>query len=331
MRLNLELLLIFLSSLLASAGEQGVKPIMRPSASELERVVGAQLEQSIEVLSWKASAPQQTNVLIYSAAPHKFDESLLRQVAKTFSLTGEVSRITGETMGHVGYCIKESSPLVQTRQRSVYFWCTIGTFGYATGDDGYRYNQTTKRHEVFGVPEKEEAKEAALKLLPILRLSANDLEYYPSGRLRWASSPKTITYTDKEDKKRKTLTTARNITFYQRIPGGGTTTGVGDGGQIRFTFVSDGKVAGIEWFFRKLDPAGIAEPKSQEQIIRDLEVRNAFTWHQSVPSTLTITNCVLAYPQGNSWLDQKHVWPFYLISGVGARDEAVTLYVPVRW
>jgi hypothetical protein len=111
---------------------------------------------------------------------------------------------------------------------------------------------------------------------------------------------------------RKRVVIQQNVSFYQRVPFGGTTVGVGDGGQLRFSFVSEGKVSGIEWFFRKMEKAGEARPKTSKDIMRDIRKRKAWTWHQSVPSSLTVTNCVLAYPQGNSWLNQDYVWPFYM-------------------
>jgi hypothetical protein len=308
---------------------QGLRAAGEAGQLDMERIVGNQIENAVQIASWKADKPQQTNLFIYSAQRPKLDEALLRRVAGRFSLTGQVKQISGDTMGHVGYAIKEANPPVPAKPRSVFFWVTMGNFGYETGDDGDRFNPATKTHEVRGVPEKEDAKQEALKLLPVLGLSTNDLEHYPNGRIRWASSPKSISYTDKEDKKRKTLTIARNVAFFQRVPGGGTTTGVGDAGQLRFTFVSERKVANIEWFFRSLHQEGQAKPKTIDDITRDLAERNAYTWNQSVPSSIAVTNCVLSYPQGNSWLDQKEVWPFYKLDGVASDGRAISLFIPL--
>jgi hypothetical protein len=182
-----------------------------------------------------------------------------------------------------------------------------------------------------GVPGKEEAKEKALMFLPVLGLSTNDLEHYGNGRIRWASSASEVGYTDRLDKQRKKAVMARNVTFYQRVFAGGVTASVGDGGTLRFTFVSEGKVASIEWFFRKLRKAGEAKPKSSKEIMRDITRRNAWTWHQNVPSSITVTNCVLAYPQGNSWLNQKSVWPFYMVTGTDSEGRGVTVFVPLDY
>jgi hypothetical protein len=132
--------------------------------------------------------PQKTNLFIYSVKPAQLDEILLRRLADKFSVTGQVKRIREETLGQSGFSIKETNQWAPGKLRTVYFWETTGNFGYDTGDDGYRYNSITKRHEVFGVPEKEEAKRMALELLPVLGLSTNDLEHYSNGRVRWAST-----------------------------------------------------------------------------------------------------------------------------------------------
>jgi hypothetical protein len=329
MHQNRKLGYLFLLPLLALVCGQGLRAAGEAGQLDMERIVGNQIENAVQIASWKADKPQQTNLFIYSAQRPKLDEALLRRVAGRFSLTGQVKQISGDTMGHVGYAIKEANPPVPAKPRSVFFWVTMGNFGYETGDDGDRFNPATKTHEVRGVPEKEDAKQEALKLLPVLGLSTNDLEHYPNGRIRWASSPKSISYTDKEDKKRKTLTIARNVAFFQRVPGGGTTTGVGDAGQLRFTFVSERKVANIEWFFRSLHQEGQAKPKTIDDITRDLAERNAYTWNQSVPSSIAVTNCVLSYPQGNSWLDQKEVWPFYKLDGVASDGRAISLFIPL--
>ena len=181
------------------------------------------------------------------------------------------------------------------------------------------------------MPTKEEAKAKALQMLPLLGLSTNDLQHHPDGRIASASSSSAITYTDKSDGQRRQVVVQQNVSFYQRVPSGGTTVGVGDGGKLTFNFVSEGKVSGIELFFRKLVRAGEAKAKTSEQIIKDLANGNVWTWHQRVPSRATVTSCVLAYPLGNSWLHQEYVWPFHMLTATGSDGRAVTLYVPLEW
>ena len=79
------------------------------------------------------------------------------------------------------------------------------------------------------------------------------------------------------------------------------------------------------------EPTGNLDTKTSKEIMRDVRNRKAWTWHQTVPSSITITNCVLAYPQGNSWLNQKHVWPFYMLTGTDSGGRTATLYVPLEW
>ncbi len=98
-----------------------------------------------------------------------------------------------------------------------------------------------------------------------LNLSTNDLEHRPDGRLKWSSGGSEIGYFDRESIERKRTVTRRDVSFFQRVPGGGTTTGVGDGGHLRMSFVSDGKVADIECLFRKVVKVGDARSKTGKQ------------------------------------------------------------------
>jgi len=165
----------------------------------------------------------------------------------------------------------------------------------------------------------------------MLGLSPRDLEQTGDSSLRWDSSVEEIRYVDKIDKRRKKAVVSRTVTFYQKMPGGGTTISVGDGGALRFTFVSNGKVGSIEWFFRKLTRIGEARSKTRKELLLDLKDKKAWTWHERMTRSVVITNCALAYPQGNSWLDQKSVAPFYMLTGTDADGRAVTLYVPLEW
>ncbi len=331
MRLTLRLKLLLSLLVMALCAEQGQAALPRPEEHELERMIGNQLETPVRVSAWKASEPQRTNLFIYSVRPPQMDQALMLRVANRFGVKGEIEQIRGDTLGHLGFWIKENNPTNSAKSREVKFWLTMGNFAFSSGDDGYRYDPVRKTHPVYGVPTKEAAKEKALDLLPLLGLSTNDLEHYANGRVRWASSGSTISYTDGTDKQRKQIVTARNVSFYQRVPGGGTTASVGDGGVVRFSFVSDGKVTSIESFFRNMVKAGEAKPKTSKEIMRDVRNGNAWTWHQTVPPSITVTNCVLAYPQGNSWLNQNHVWPFYMLTGTGSEGHPVTLYVPLEW
>lgn len=314
-----------------SAENPREKSIPRPDEDELERTVGYQVDRAVGVAAWAAPEPQRTNLVIYSVGPVSFDEGLMRRVAHSFGLAGPVEPIRGETLGQIGFWIRELNPTNSAKSREVKNWLTISSFSYSAGDDGYRWDIKNHKPLVSGVPDKDEAKQKALDLLPLLGLSTNDLEHYPNGRIRWASSGPNISYTDRADKTRKTVVISRNVTFYQRVPNGGMTSGAGSGGQLRFSFVSDGKVASIECFFRNLVKAGEAKPKTSKDLMADLRRRNAWTWHAVTPDSLTVTNCAVGYPQANFLFDQQYVRPFYMVSGVGTGGEKVTFYVPMDW
>jgi len=310
--------------------EQRGNGVKRPDEYQLERMVGNRLETSISVTGWKAPEPQRTNLFIYSVSPPQVDEALMKRVAERLNVKGEIEQIHEKTLGHIGYWIKEPNLTNSAKWREIKLWLTMQSFTYSAGDDGFRWDVPHHRPLMSGVPTKEEAKAKAIEMLPVLGLGTNDLQHHDRGLETWSSAA-TTRYTDRTDRQRKTVVKEQRVSFVQRVPGGGKTVGVGDGGKVEFCFISEGKLSQIDWCFRKMQKAAEAKPKTSKQVTRDLRNGNAWTWKQYVPTTLTITNCVLAYPQGNSWLYQEHVWPFYMLTGVSSGGAAVTLYVPLEW
>jgi hypothetical protein len=299
---------------------------------EMSRIVGEQLEEPLRVLEWKASEPPLSNAVVYSVLPPRLDDALMRRVADAFGVTGEIEQIKGETLGHIGFRIQGSRAAGTTNKApSVYFWLTMGNFGYSSGEICFGWDEKNHKPLAGDVPTTEQAKQKALDLLLFLGLSLDHLEHDAAGAIRCAFSTDHIGFVDRSDKQRKRAILSRSVTFYQKVPSGGTTIGVGNGGQLRFTFRSDGRVSRIEWFFRRLVKDSEAKPKTSKRIIRDLKTRNAWTWHERLPPSVVVTNCVLSYPQGDSWLDQKYVAPFYLLTGTDADGRGVTLYVPLEW
>lgn len=322
---------LFVATMLGACTGQSANSIPRPDQYVLERMVGNPLDTPVRVSAWKAPEPQRTNLFLYSVTPPRVDEALMHRVAARFSITGEIAQIKGDTLGHIGFEIREPNPTNSNKIRRVYSWLTMGSFGYDGADDGYAWDIPNHRPLMRGIPDKDEAKKKALELLSLLGVSTNELEHHTDGRLKWASSTSTVGYTDRADKQRKKAVLMQTVSLSQRVPFGGTTVGVGDGGKLAFSFVSEGKVSRIEWFFRTLVKAREAKSKTSKEVIKDVAKGNAWTWHQRVPARLTVTDCVLAYPQGNSWLHQEYVWPFYMLTATGADGREVTLYVPLEW
>ena len=308
---------------------QAAQRIPRPSRADLEQLVGAEVAARGTRLAWEASEPPSTNPAIYKVEPSQFNESLLRKIADHFALVGDITPIPQDLVSAPGYWIKEPNPTNTLKWRCVVFSVAQGNVGYYSGDDGYRYDPLTRRHNIRGVPEKEEAFVQALELLPLLNLSTNDLEHRPDGRLKWSSGVSEIGYFDRESNERKRTVKRRDVSFFQRVPGGGTTTGVGDGGQLRIGFVSEGKVSDIECLFRKMVKVGEARPKTSKEIMSDIDRGRAWTWRANVPSSLSISNCAVAYPQGNSEFHQEYVWPFYMLASPDGGG--TTLYAPLDW
>ncbi|MBM4094868.1 MAG: hypothetical protein FJ276_36475, partial [Planctomycetes bacterium] len=199
----------------------------------LERTVGYALPSRIGEVLWQADQPRQTNLAVYSARPPDYDEKLMRRVAAAFGVRGEIEVCRDEPTGAFGYLIRELNPTNRLSQREVAFIVTTGAFRYGTADNGWRWDAKKKAHPEYTVPSKEEAREKALALLPLLNLSTNDLEHNRDGRLRYSVGESAISYNDRASGQRKREIIQRSIIFFQRVPCGGATSNVGDGGQLR--------------------------------------------------------------------------------------------------
>jgi hypothetical protein len=308
-------------------------PIPKSCSEDLESLVGEKLERSGTNVRWEAGPLTNTNAAIYSVLPPVLHEGLLKRLASEFGVRGEIEQIPSDKItgiGSIGFWIKEVNPTNSFLYRTVYAHLTTGLIGYASGDDGSRYNFALKKPVPVGVPNKEEALALTLQLLPMLNLSTNDLEHRKNGKVTWGSGESGVSYTDRADKQRKRVVIARHITLYQRIPEGGLSAGIGDGGALRVSFVSDRKIASIELFFRKLAKAGSAPGKSVQAITKSVERGEAWSWDQNIPRSLIVKNWSLAYPQGNSQHLQEYLCPFYALSCIALNDRKVTLYVPLE-
>jgi hypothetical protein len=311
----------------ATAHEANTNAYSLPDEGTLERIVGNRIV-SLKGVEWAAPAIETRPLAIYSVRPPAFHESTLRRLANHFGVDGEVERIPGDTQGQIGYWIRAREPNRYGKHPNVYLWLTTGRFGFDGGDDGYRYDKTSRKPAAAGVPSKEEARDRALELLPVFGFTTNDLERRADGSVRWSSSASEIHYTDRVDNRRKTQTIAVEVSFFQHVALGATTDAVGDGAQIRFKLVSDARVASAECFFRSLDQVGSLRGKTRDQVLDDLRVGRGWAWRTPVGTSFKITNCVVSYPQGNSWLHQPFVWPFYKLIGISSVGSSASVYVP---
>jgi hypothetical protein len=79
---------------------------------------------------------------------------------------------------------------------------------------------------------------------------------------------------------------------------------------------------------------GAAKPMSSKEIGSALQRGRGWTFRQFIPATLTVTNCAVVYPQGNSSYQQKYVWPAYVVTGFGDAGEGTntfSFFVPISW
>jgi hypothetical protein len=302
-----------------------------PRNSDLSEFLGQPMPRPIERTTWATSEPPQTNLIIYAVQPPNYDSNRLEALANFVGAPGEPARMPDYLDIAPGYWIKCPNPTNNLLWRSVFFSERTGALGYGSGDNGYRWDLKNRQPLVRGVPSYQEAMRRAFGLLPVLGLTTNDLELSPDGSIRRQFSKDVTGYNEIGSKERKEVVQKRTAIFFQRVPGGETIS-VGEGGSLQVSFVSEGKISDIDFLFRDLRPSGYASPMLSKDIVRALRQAKAWTFGQALPEFLTITNCTVAYPQGNSSYRQRFVWPVYRVVGFGrveGQTNAFSFFIPL--
>jgi hypothetical protein len=332
-RISALLCQIGLGTLLASATVAGDVKVPRPGDYELARLVGQPLPAPWRTVIWQAGNPPQSNLLIYAVEPAKYNSGHLQRIAEALGVKGSAEPMPSDFLGAPGYWIRERNPTNTFTWKSVYLSLIAGELGFSSGEDNHRWDLKNHRPLTTGVPAADEALKKTLALLPVLGLTTNDLEHTQSG-LRWTWDTEGTTYTDREDGKRKRYIRQINITLWQPVLGGGRTLSVGSGGVLTAGFMSEGKLAELKLLFRNGRSVGEARPQTRNDVIRALRAGKAYSFRELVPSSVTVTNCELVYPQGTTTTRQTHLWPFYALTGIAVEagvTNAVSLYVPLDW
>jgi len=296
-----------------------------PTQSDLEQLLGQPMPTPIKKVVWATPEPAQTNLTIYSVQPPRYDEHRLKALARFVGVKGEPVRIPDSLDIAPGYWIKYPNPTNSFLWSSVFFSERTGVLGYGTPDNGYRWDLKNHKPLVQGVPTHAEALRRALALLPVLGVTTNDLEINSDGSLRSQFTKDVTGYNDHVTKEHKEMLQKRAVTLFQRVPGG-VTLSVGEGGAFEVAFISEGKLAEIELLFREISPLTSAKSMSTKEIIHSLRRGRAWTFRATLPDSLTITNCAVAYPQGNSSYQQKYLWPVYRVTGFGTADGITNTY-----
>jgi len=321
---------------LCSAGPPaiGEGKLAKPGESDLARIVGQPVPAPFARIEWRTGEPPRIIPFIYAVESPRYDEGFLSNLARALGVDGKATRMPTDFLGAPGFWIKESNPTNALRWKAVFFSQVSGQIGYASGADNHRWDLRNQRPSAIGVPTTEEALQKTLALLPILGLHREELESNADGTIRWDSSNEGTTYTDRADGQRKRYIRQRNIMLWQLVPNGGSMLSMGGGGVFRAGFMSEGALAEFELLFRKVKPLRPLKPLSRSEILNCLRKGHARTFLDRVPDSICVTNCSLVYPQGNVEFKQKHLWPFYAVTGwsvEGNSTNNLSVYVPLAW
>jgi hypothetical protein len=304
-----------------------------PTEVQSAEFIGHRMASAFKVVDWRAGEPPGTDGVIYAVEPPKSDEGFLERFAKAVGVQGEVQRMPSDFVGAPGFWIKEPNPTNRLTWQSVFLSSLSGAVGYGSGEDNHKWDISSHRPTVRGIPTRDEALQKTVALLPVLGISEADLEHNADGTLRWASQTEGTSYIDREDGRRKRYVRQINVRLWQRVPGGSTLS-VGGGGMLTAGFVGEGKLAEAQCLFRKFRPVRSAKPRSKKEIIDMLQKGDGRTYLETLPNSIAVTNCVVVYPQGNMSCRQEFLWPFYAVGGFAVEEDstnAVNVYVPFNW
>jgi hypothetical protein len=215
----------------------------------------------------------------------------------------------------------------------------IPRLSYGSGDEGGRKRDLRTNIPLLTVPSEKQCLEKSLQLLPVLKLTPDDLERNADGSFRTVFTVATETYLETGAKQTKEMVRMRRIFLFQRVPGGknyswsGATEPPIGGGALDVSFVSEGKIAAFVLTFRDFQPAGFEKALSSREIVDRFAKGEARTAQMFLPESLTITNCVIVYPQGSTLLRQQFLRPTYRLTGFDAmsdKQNTFSFFVPVR-
>lgn len=305
----------------------------QPTETELENLVGQEIERPVKSVQWKAGEPPKTNLLIYASQPFAYSADFIKSLADFLQVRGELQRLPPTIISAPGYWIKEPNPTNKETWKSLIFSEISGSIRYNSGEDNHKWDLKKHKPLAQGVPDEKEALQRTLALLPALGITTNDLEYLQNGQLRYSYNTEGTWYNDRYDNwQRKRYIRQVNIEFWQRVQDGASVLSIGGGGMLRAGYISEGHLAELEMTFRKVKPVGVALPKSSAELVRMLQQRQARSF-KSVPEHLTVTQCSVVYPQANSSTKQDFLWPFYSlksISVVNGETNSFYVYIPLQ-
>lgn len=311
-----------LACILSASGQ--IRP---PNQIELEDLVGEPLPYSIQSVKWRTGEPPQTNLHIYAVQPAVFRPELFKSFAAFTGIKGNLQQLPPSIIYAPGYWIKEPNPTNRQTWESLAFSEISGMIRYGSGEDNHKWDLKTHKPLAHGVPSEEDAIERTLAMLPFLGITTNDLEYLPDGKLKLASDTEGTWYNDRYDNwTRKRYVRQINIQFWQKIQNGASVLSIGGGGMLRAGYISEGHLAELEMTFRNVKPVGEVSPKSSKELIQMLKIGQGRSFHDGIPTTLTITNCSLVYPEANPTTKQDFLWPFYALSAVSVENGEINSF-----
>jgi len=247
---------------------------------------------------------------------------------------GEPEKLPPDIIYAPGYRIKELNPTSKETWKALIYSGVSGMIRYNSGEDNHRWDLKNHKPLTQGIPDKKEALQRTLALLPVLGISTNDLEHLPDGKLKYESNLEITWYNDRHDNwKEKYYPRQINILFWQKIHDGASVLSIGGGGLLRAGYISDGHLAELEMTFRNIKPIGNAPAKTAKELVAMLKRGEGNSFCSTIPTSLTVTNCTLVYPQANSMTKQDFLWPFYSLACVSVENgetNSFFIYEPLR-
>jgi len=280
-----------------------------PGRSEIEELVGEHVRVRIvkgQVPSFRVgdSCP------IYEVETSKFDAQTFRKWATLFELKGEPAPIPSDYEEAPGWWVQERKTDSSRKRRCLYFSLNSGTLGYASGDDGHRWDVKAHKPLMENVPSSEQASKKVVELLPRLGLSIDQFSTNSAGKPDYRQLINTIRYSPRGQTNQLEVVKKRSIILTQKLPEGN----IIGAGTLTVSFISHGMIAGVECSLVKLSTNQVLKHLTVNTITERVHSGAVWTRQTFVPSEVLIKTIRLVYPTVPTGVRERFLWPFYEVT-----------------
>jgi hypothetical protein len=322
-------MILSLNSALAFGGFALLYLTQNSSAKGFENdAVGHERLRGVTGVAWERGDLPQGPFTVYRLHNQTCSNTRLKTIASQFNLIGSVEPVPLDFEDTPAIWIRELDPVNPRKWRCVSWSKKSGEIMYDSGDDGFRYDPTSRQVTLSGVPTEGEALLAATNLMQKLHISPDLFEMDGAGRPRCSSRTRTLTYRPRGETNILKLVQSRTVTFWQKVKHGRLVS-FGDGGTFEACFISGGKLSEVHWNLPELIEDHAVLPLSKERINNAISNGQALVQIEHNCKRITINKVDVYYALVTPAPDGSRVYPYYKLSVAGEDQRPFTAYLPI--